>query len=129
MQPRRLEAGQNSQRLRAATPPKANVTVYIEERVPGGSGWGGRGIAAGERTTDYASLAPTVYSYPIGSFFWSLMVKPAYLRAQRLNGTVNGLFWPDGAVTSLKDARAIANDPKLVLRERPIPPDFTGVAK
>jgi hypothetical protein len=60
----------------------------------------------------------------MGSFFWSLMVKRAYLKGQRANGTVNGLFWPDGAVASLKDAQAIAEDPHLHLRERPIPAGF-----
>lgn len=95
----------------------------------GGSGWGNQDVSRGERDTDYASLTSTVYSYPVGSFFWSLMVKAAYLPAQRKYGTVNGLFWPDGAVTSLKDARAIAHDPNLQLRERPIPADFAGVAK
>ena len=111
---------------------KAGLPVWLTEwqRVrTGGSGWGGRPIAPQERLTDYASLAPTVHSYPIGSFFWSLMIKPAYLQAQRKNGTISGLFWPDGAVGSLKDARAISGDPKLELHERPIPPDFTGVAK
>jgi len=111
---------------------KAGIPAWLTEwqRVrKGGSGWGNQGVAAQERMTDYASLAPTVYSHPVGSFFWSLMIKPAYLRAQRLRGTVNGLFWPDGAVSSLRDARAIAGDPNLHLRERPIPADFTGVAK
>jgi hypothetical protein len=111
---------------------KTGLPVWLTEwqRVrQGGSGWGGQRITQQERLTDYASLAPTVHSYPIGSFFWSLMIKPAYLPAQRKNGTINGLFWPDGAVDSLKDARAISGDPNLQLRQRPIPPDITGVAK
>lgn len=111
---------------------KAEIPVWLTEwqRVrTGGSGWGGHDIAQAERVTDYASLATTVYSYPVASFFWSLMVKPAYLRSQRMSGTVNGLFWPDGAVSSLKDAQAIARDPKLQLRERPIPADFGKVSK
>lgn len=69
-----------------------------------GSGFGKQKISADEIMTDYSSLAPTVYAYPVGSFFWSLMVKKAYLRSQREKGTVNGLFWPEGAVTSMKDA-------------------------
>ena len=89
-----------------------------------GSGFGKEKISVDERGTDYASLASTVREYPVGSFFWCLMVKRAYLRGQRLNGTVNGLFWPDGSVTSLKDARAIANDPKLQLKEKPFTAEF-----
>lgn len=56
------------------------------------------------------------------------MVKRAYLRGQCLNGTVNGLFRPDGSVTSLKDAQAIVNNPKLKLKEKPFPPDFGAEA-
>lgn len=89
-----------------------------------GAGFGAAKIAASERMTDYASLAPTVHSFPIGNFFWSLMVKRAYLRGQRANGTINGLFWPDGSVSSLRDAQSIANDPKLHLHERLIPAEF-----
>jgi len=51
-----------------------------------------------------ASLAPMVNAYPVATFFCSLMVKPAYLPRQRHIGTVNGLFWPDGSVVSLKNA-------------------------
>jgi hypothetical protein len=88
------------------------------------SGFGKEKIMAADRGPDYASMAGTIREYPIGSFFWCLMVKRAYLRGQRLNGTVNGLFWPDGSVASLKDAQAIANDPKLDLKETPIPPEY-----
>jgi Cellulase (glycosyl hydrolase family 5) len=129
--PESTQALANSIKEAMAVGKRAGLPVWLTEwqRVrTGGSGWGPQGVTAEERVTDYASLAPTVYSYPIGSFFWSLMVKPAYLRAQRLKGTVNGLFWPDGAVTSVKDARAIADDPKLQFRERPIPANFSGVA-
>ena len=90
----------------------------------GGQGFGKKKISPAERETDYASMADTIRQYPIASFFWCLMVKRAYLKGQRLNGTVNGLFWPDGSVTSVKDARAIANDPKLQFKEKPFPPDF-----
>ncbi|NYT40684.1 cellulase family glycosylhydrolase [Sphingomonas sp. R-74633] len=106
---------------------EANLPVWLTEwqRVrPGGNGRGGKGIANAERGPDYASLASTVNAYPVATFFWSVMVKPAYLQRQRHIGTVNGLFWPDGSVVSLKDARAIAEDPKLVLREKPIPETF-----
>jgi hypothetical protein len=54
----------------------------------------------------------------MGAFFWSLMIKPAYLEGQRNGGTVNGLFWEDGAVWDLAGARIIANDSSLNLPER-----------
>jgi len=53
------------------------------------------------------------------------MVKRAYLPTQRLNGTINGLFWPDGSVWSLADAHAIAKDPTLQLTEKSaLPPGY-----
>lgn len=110
----------------------SHLPVWLTEwqRIrPGGSGWGRETVTAGERGVDYASLAPIVRRYPIGSFFWSLMVKKAYLPDQRFKGTVNGLFWPDGAVASLHDARAIADDDSLKLPERAIPPDWGVVEK
>lgn len=91
---------------------------------PGGAGWTKGRMAASERGTDYASVTQTVYRHPIGGFFWSLMVKRAYLPGQRHNGTVNGLFWPDGSVINLADARAIAGEPALQLKQTPIPADF-----
>ena len=94
---------------------------------PGGSGWGQEKVASSDTGIDYASLAAIVRDYPVGNFFWSLMVKRAYLKVQRLKGTANGLFWPDGAVASLRDARAIADDPTLKLEERPIPAGFGSV--
>lgn len=90
----------------------------------GASGFGKEPIKPKERGTDYASLAPTVDGYPIGTFFWSLMVKRAYLPGQRHKGTVNGLFWPDGSVIDLAGARAIAGNPTLNLREKPLTPAF-----
>jgi hypothetical protein len=103
---------------------KTGLPVWLTEwqRLrTGASGFGKEKITAADRGPDYASMAAAVRGYPIGSFFWCLMVKRAYLKGQRLNGTVNGLFWPDGSVESLKDARAIANDPKLQLKETPFP--------
>ncbi len=109
---------------------EAHVPVWLTEwqRVrPGGSGFGDQKVAETEMQIDYASLAGEVRKYPIGNFFWSLMVKPAYLKGQRSKGTVNGLFWPDGSVASLRDARAIANDNGIQLKEKPIPPGFVNV--
>ncbi|MCX7011291.1 MAG: glycoside hydrolase [Candidatus Sumerlaeota bacterium] len=67
---------------------------------------------------DLASVAGIVRSFGMDAFFWSLMVKPAYLPGQRHNGTINGLFWEDGAVWSQADARAVAGDKKLKFEER-----------
>lgn len=97
---------------------KAGIPVWVTEwqRVrKGGSGWNGAAIPASAKMPDYTSLAATVHRYKIGNFFWSLMVKPAYLRVQRDNGTMSGIFWPNGSVESEKDARAIAQDPTLHL--------------
>jgi hypothetical protein len=106
---------------------KNNMPVWLTEwqRLrPGGPGWAKGKMAPSERNTDYASLAALVNGKPIGTFFWSLMVKRAYLPGQRFNGTVNGLFWPDGSVVNLGDARAIAGDPSLQLKEKKIPDTF-----
>jgi hypothetical protein len=112
---------------------KFNLPVWLTEwqRLrPGGSGWGKDKIPEAETLPDYASLAPIAHKYAIGNFFWSLMVKRAYLPAQRAQGTVNGLFWPDGSVWSLTDARAIAEDPLLKLVEKNImPSDFLDYLK
>jgi Cellulase (glycosyl hydrolase family 5) len=107
---------------------KYNLPVWLTEwqRLrPGGNGWGKKKISETETTPDYASLAPIVHQYPIGNFFWSLMVKYAYLPSQRHQGTINGLFWPDGSVWSLADARAIAEDPSLNLpQKQTLPPGY-----
>lgn len=108
------------------------VPVWIGEwqRVrPGGSGWGNKPVAPDQLYINYASMANELRKYSIGTFFWSLMVKGAYLKNQRDKGTVSGLFWPSGAVWSLKDARAVANDPKLQLNEKPLPPNFLDSGK
>ncbi len=85
---------------------------------PSGTGWGSKPLVASEWEPDYASLAPIVRSYGIGNFFWSLMLKPAYLLAQREKGTLNGLFHEDGAVWSLADARALSGDASFDAPER-----------
>lgn len=72
----------------------------------------GRGFASepqpNEKTPDYASLTPLIHEAGFGNFFWSLMVKPAWVQPQRENGIISGLFHEDGAVWSLDDARSIA---------------------
>jgi len=50
------------------------------------------------------------------------MIKPAYLPPQRAQGTINGLFWTDGSVWSLSDARAISGDSLLKIPENEILP-------
>lgn len=79
----------------------------------GGSGWGSEPLKGNEWEPDYASMAPIVRSFPIGNFFWSLMLKPAWLLAQRKKGTLNGVFHEDGAVWSLADAKAISGNSRF----------------
>ncbi|WP_128478186.1 glycoside hydrolase 5 family protein [Halorussus pelagicus] len=60
-----------------------------------------------------ASLAPTIREVHDagtldGDFFWSLMLRPAYLRKPREKVRINGLFHEDGAVYSRLDAETIA---------------------
>ena len=74
-----------------------------------------------------ASLAPTVRElHDVGAldgdFFWSLMLRPAYLRTPREEGRVNGLFHEEGAVYSLLDAETIAGQ-GLDLSDRHAFPD------
>lgn len=78
-----------------------------------GPGWDSAVISQEYTVPALATLAPTVYGQEIGSFFWSLMVKPAYLMAQRPNGTYNGLFHEDGSVYSLADYQAVAGKDKI----------------
>ena len=74
-----------------------------------GPGWSTNVIAPEELPPALATLAPSVYESELaGSFFWCMMVKPAYLMEQRPNGTYNGLFHEDGSVHSLKDYEAIS---------------------
>ncbi len=112
---------------------RAGLPVWLTEwqRLrPSGPGWNGAPLPPDQTLPDYASLAGIVQKYPVGAFFWSLMIKRSYLISQRMTGTVNGVFWPDGTVWSLADARAIANDPGLTLDQRmTLPPGFLGYLK
>jgi hypothetical protein len=85
---------------------------------PSGQGWGNKPLRGNEWEPDYASMAPIIRAYPIGNFFWSLMLKPAWLLAQRRKGTLNGVFHEDGSVWSLSDARAISGNPHFQATER-----------
>ncbi len=94
--------------------------VWLTEvqRIRSVSGWGDEQPPPDDLGPDLTSVMPILREYGLPWFFWSLMVKPAYLPPQRPKGTVNGLFHEDGAVWSLADARAVAGDPALVLEER-----------
>lgn len=78
-----------------------------------GPGWDIAAIPEEDKTPALHTIAPIVYGSGMGSFFWSLMVHPAYLMAQRPNGTYNGLFHEDGSVYSLEDYQAIAGRDKV----------------
>ena len=91
---------------------------------PSGTGWGSKPLVGNEWQPDYASLAPIVRSYAIGNFFWSLMLKPAYLLAQRQKGTLSGIFHEDGAVWSLADARAVSGNKNFEAEERQSWPEW-----
>lgn len=75
---------------------------------PTGPGWHMANIPEEDKLPCLASMACTIRSSGLGNFFWSLMVKPAYLKAQRINGTFNGLFHEDGTVYSQADFVAIS---------------------
>ena len=83
------------------------LTEWQRVRLSGG-GWGKAEIPESDKTPDLASLAGVIREYEVCDFFWSLMVKEAYLPTQRLNGTFNGLFYPDGSVYSEADREAVA---------------------
>jgi hypothetical protein len=108
---------QNAKLMETITGRPVWITEWQRIRA-GGSGWVGEGVSGSDWEPALSTLAPLVSEYGVGSFFWSLMVKPAYLPAQRPKGTLNGLFHEDGSVYSLADARAIARDPALDLVER-----------
>ncbi|VUD61881.1 hypothetical protein TDB9533_02916 [Thalassocella blandensis] len=104
-----------------------NMPLWITEwqrTRPNGPNWNGAtNVPADERYTDLASMAGMIKDFSQrpgvgGAFFWSLMVKPAYLAGQRKAGTINGLFWPDGAVWDLEGARIISGNPSLNLPQR-----------
>ncbi len=74
----------------------------------GDPGWGKADIPQEHKLPKLSSLADIIHEAKIGSFFWSLMVKPAYLPEQRINGTFNGLFHEDGTVYSAEDFRKVS---------------------
>ena len=88
------------------------LTEWQRTRVTG-PGWDVPVIPQEDVPPALATLAPVVYGSGMGSFFWCLMLKPAYLMQQRMNGTFNGLFHEDGSVYSLEDYQAIAGKDKV----------------
>jgi hypothetical protein len=84
-----------------------DMPVYLTEwqRIAN-YGWGSTDTVD-QWQPDYASIAPTIHQHGVGNFFWSLMVKPAYVRYMRKRGIINGLFHEDGTVWHKDDAEAI----------------------
>lgn len=105
------------------------VPVYLSEwQKTADFGWNGTAVVD-DWQPDYASLAPTVHRHGVGNFFWSLMVKPAYVRYMRKRGVINGLFHEDGAVWNRDDARAIkamSGDPEVDREQRREWPDWAS---
>lgn len=107
-------------------------SVWLTEwqRTRSGSGFADP-IAGGEWQPDYSTLAPTIADAGTGNFFWSLMVKPAYVIVQRQKGVLSGVFHEDGAVWDLDDARALtamSGDPSFDAEERKEWPEWAAAA-
>jgi len=94
--------------------------VWISEwqRIRTNTGWQGEKMLSDMLMPGLATAASLIEDSGIGSFFWSLMLKPAYLPGQRKAKTLNGVFHEDGAVYSLKDARAVSGDKNFTCEER-----------
>lgn len=78
-----------------------------------------------------SSLAPAIREVSEdglldGDFFWSLMLRPAYLRGPRNRGRVNGLFHHDGAVYSRSDAETIAGQQPDLVRRHALPASWAS---
>ena len=104
------------------------VTEWQQIR-EGGWGFKGEKIRKDDLRPHHITIAPLLKQFHTGNFVWNLMLRPAYLKEPRKIGTFNGLFHEDGSVYSLDDARAIANDDNLVLKENhTLPKCFNRVA-
>lgn len=105
------------------------VTEWQQIR-QGGWGFKGEKINKDDLRPHHYTIAPIMHKFKTGNFIWNLMLRPSYLKEPRAVGTFNGLFHEDGSVYSLEDARAVANDPNLVLPEKhTLPECFDRVAK
>lgn len=93
---------------------------------PGGRGWGGVFPVGDEWKPAYHTLAPLFHEHNINGFFWSLMLRPSYLRIHRDVRWMNGVFHEDGSVYSELDAQTIANDHTLKFEERPDWPEWAA---
>jgi hypothetical protein len=90
-------------------------------------GWNPRQLPAPEeRLPGYAPLCSILKKNNVQGFFWSLMLRPSFLKVHPRLRWFNGIFHEDGAVWSLEDARTIADDPHLQLTERHSLPDWTS---
>jgi len=69
----------------------------------------------------YATMAGIIREYPLGQFFWSLMLRPSH---QGKPNALSGVFHESGAVWSLADARAIRGDGDFSSEEKPKRPDW-----
>jgi hypothetical protein len=100
------------------------------QRTRSGSGFAAP-ISGAEWQPDYETLAPAIRKAGTGNFFWSLMVKPAYVLVQRRKGVLSGVFHEDGAVWDLGDARALkamSGDRTFEGRERKEWPEWAAAA-
>jgi hypothetical protein len=100
------------------------------QRTRSGSGFAAP-ITGDDWQPDYETLAPTIKRAGTGNFFWSLMLKPAYVLVQRRKGVLTGVFHEDGAVWDLGDARALksmSGDSTFVGRERKEWPEWAAEA-
>jgi len=92
----------------------------------GGLGWGGVFPAGDEWKPAYHTLAPLFHRHRINGHFWSLMLRPSYLKVHDEVRWMNGVFHEDGRVYSERDAQSIANDSTLSFEEQPDWPDWAA---
>jgi hypothetical protein len=100
------------------------------QRTRSGSGFAAP-IEGDDWQPNYETLAPTIREAGTANFFWSLMVKPAYVLVQRRKGVLTGVFHEDGAVWDLGDARALkamSGDQAFEGRERKEWPEWAAAA-
>jgi hypothetical protein len=100
------------------------------QRTRSGSGFAAP-ISGDDWQPDYETLAPTIRKAGTGNFFWTLMLKPAYVLIQRRKGVLTGVFHEDGAVWDLGDARALkamSGDSTFEGRERKEWPEWAAAA-
>ena len=76
------------------------------QRIRDGRGFASK-VEGDEWQPNYSSMAPHIHRAGVGNFFWTLMVQPAYTKAQRKQGVLVGLFHENGDVWDLEDARTI----------------------